>query len=122
MSSQFFSLLFLCSVCLLSGCSSSEPSKPGVSHEMAAILSKHRISDFELSVAGMVSSDGKDLPSETSNSVEVYDVPPNPKANDTFTYRVLLDKTKQTCWIIRSGGFAGKTTVFGPEAVGNPQP
>jgi hypothetical protein len=87
---------------------------------MTEILSKHRISDFELSVAGMASSNGKDLPPETSNGVEVYDVPPNPKANDAFTYRVLLNKTERTYWIIRSGGFAGKTTVFGPNALDTP--
>ena len=113
MNRQFILLIIALPFFCILGCQS-----PGTnvepSRQMSAIVEKHRLGPWNLGTKGLPTATESDLPDTTKSFVEVYDLLIQPGSNDTFRYRVMLDKSKGTYWIIKSGGLAGRTDFFGP--------
>jgi hypothetical protein len=45
---------------------------------------------------------------------EEYELSEPTDTADSFLYRIILDKTAGSYWIMRSGGVSGVPAVFGP--------
>ena len=85
---------------------------PATSETMSRIV-KHHLKgkyDFDMKDLPVV----KDFKEPAAEKSETYQLPGPPHVADYFSYGVILEKKAQRYWIIRSGGFAGQTTVYGP--------
>ncbi len=89
------------------------------STEMAGILREREVNQYQVSTAGLLQLTGADSMARASdlahaNGLEVYAVRPTPGAEDAFGYTIYLDHQTGEYWIVRTGGVAGGTAVFGP--------
>jgi hypothetical protein len=81
---------------------------------MNQILHRHQVSQWELNVAdlGTIPAE-QEVPMDPS-TIEVFNLPVRPGEADSFQYKVIMDRKSRKYWIIRTGGIAGRTSVFGP--------
>jgi hypothetical protein len=87
-----------------------------MSETLRLILKHHLVGKHDLNT--------KDLPElkdfkepAADEDHEIFRLPTDPHMADGFSYVVILDRKLQRYWIVRSGGFAGRTTVYGPVEV-----
>jgi hypothetical protein len=105
---------------LFAACSlplSAEPEKSAtMSESMSLIVKHHLVGKHDLNVKDMPTvADFKEPAADADH--EIYRLPADPQMADGFNYSVILDKKLQQYWIVQSGGFAGRTTVYGPVAL-----
>ncbi len=82
---------------------------------MRQVLTDRQVNQWELNISGLKESATD--PRDSDSRMEVLALPSRHHVADAFRYEIVLSTDKTRFWIIRSGGIAGATTVFGPASV-----
>jgi hypothetical protein len=111
-----FSITVLVILCLwgLVSCNATGSINGPMSPEMKVVVEKHRRGEWDLDPIKMKRSERQVLPKTEGKSIELYQMPKRTEREDSFAWRIVLDRSTGRYWIIRSGGFAPKTIVYGP--------
>ena len=80
---------------------------------MQRLLSERKHDKWDLDVGDLPCRQDVASPTESDADVEILRVAKRP-GYDVFIYKIVLNKQTHQYWIVRSGGFAGRTEVFGP--------
>jgi hypothetical protein len=101
------------------GCRPADEIAMRLSPEMSAILKERRSTNLEVSTAGLPQLTPQESMErvqslESAGTFEVFPLPRKSGSQDAFNYVIWRDLTTNQYWIVRDGGVAGTTVVFGP--------
>lgn len=106
-------LLGILLITLVSPTFAASPENEAMSDTMSRIVKHHLRGKHDFETKSLPKVKDFKKPADDKQK-ENYQLPSPPGAADYFSYQVILNKDTQQYWIIRSGGFAGRRTVFGP--------
>ncbi|MGC4013498.1 MAG: hypothetical protein QM755_03115 [Luteolibacter sp.] len=109
-------------ISMLAGCTTSTrpvmPKPLGVSEEMRSLLAERVDENWDFHTADLPELKADVWPERSTEKFEVYRVPQFPHMADTYLSRVILERGTSRFWVVKSGGYAGDTHVYGPGRVG----
>lgn len=91
----------------------------GNSHDpdprVKSVLKAHKQGQWDLDVSKLtkMSEPIIDFEKRMTGKVEVYNVPHPSNIEDYFRYRIMMSKDGGEFWILRYGGFAGVSELYG---------